>query len=112
LQNALNFDTGRLDFSTFSKSLRLANTDLSSVISSLDRLGSVGQNAISSLTSTLAAAEIPLKKTSNMFTAFGNTLKNTVKWELSSNIVHGLESAFSSAISYAENLNKTLVSIR
>jgi hypothetical protein len=40
------------------------------------------------------------------------TLKNTAKWELSSNIIHGLESAFSSAISYAKNLNGALTDIR
>ncbi|MBE5925738.1 MAG: hypothetical protein E7270_02080 [Lachnospiraceae bacterium] len=43
---------------------------------------------------------------------FGTTLKNTVKWELSSSIVHGLESAFSGAVSYAKNLNSSLTDIR
>jgi len=41
-----------------------------------------------------------------------NTLKNTVKWEISSNLVHGIESAFSNALSYAKNLNSSLNDIR
>jgi hypothetical protein len=40
------------------------------------------------------------------------TLKNTVKWELSSAAVHGLESALLGAVSYAKNLNTSLTNIR
>lgn len=48
----------------------------------------------------------------NTLKQFAQTLKNTVKWELSSNIVHGLESAISGAVSYAKNLNTSLTNIR
>ena len=112
IQKAFNYDTGKLDFSAFSKSLGSAKTNLEQVAENLRKLGPAGQSALSSLSTSLAAAEIPLKRTQNLLTQFGNTLKNTVKWEISSNIVHGLEGAFSHAISYAENLNKTLTSIR
>ena len=40
------------------------------------------------------------------------TLKNTVKWEISSSFVHGIESTFSSAINYAKDLNESLTDIR
>ena len=40
------------------------------------------------------------------------TLKNTVKWELSSAAVHSLESALSGAVSYVEDLNTSLTNIR
>jgi len=40
------------------------------------------------------------------------TLKNTVKWELSSSIVHGLEGALSGAVSYVKELNSSLTDIR
>lgn len=40
------------------------------------------------------------------------TIKNTMKWEFSSKLIHGVESAFSSAIGYVTDLNKTLTDIR
>jgi len=43
---------------------------------------------------------------------FATTLKNTVKWEISSKLVHGVESFLSGAINYAKDLNGTLNDIR
>jgi len=37
----------------------------------------------------------------NMLTRFGTTLKNTVKWEIASTMVHGIESTIKQAVSYA-----------
>ena len=65
-----------------------------------------------SLAGAIAQSEVPLKQMNGTLRAFGQTLKNTVKWELSSNIIHGLESAISGAVSYAKNLNTSLTNIR
>jgi hypothetical protein len=64
------------------------------------------------LANSIAQAEVPLKQTNTVLKNFGQTLKNTVKWEISSNIVHGLESALSGAVSYVKNLNGSLNDIR
>jgi hypothetical protein len=64
------------------------------------------------LASAISNAEIPIKKMNATLASWGQTLKNTVKWELSSTMVHGLESALSGAISYAKSLNASLTDIR
>ena len=64
------------------------------------------------MASAIAQSEVPLKQMNNTLKQFAQTLKNTVKWELSSNIVHGLESAINGAVSYAKNLNTSLTNIR
>jgi hypothetical protein len=38
-------------------------------------------------------AEIPTKRISASLAALGTTLKNTVKWQLSSSMLHGFMSA-------------------
>ena len=43
---------------------------------------------------------------------FATTLKNTVKWEISSTMIHGLERSLRGAVSYAKNLNTSLTNIR
>jgi hypothetical protein len=54
----------------------------------------------------------PIKKTNQMLNNMMTTLKNTVKWELSSSFIHGLEGALSNAVSYTKNLNTSLTNIR
>nr|DAI51182.1 MAG TPA: hypothetical protein [Caudoviricetes sp.] len=61
---------------------------------------------------TLAYADAGVFSISNKLSGFLTTLKNTAKWQLSSNITHGLERAISSAYGYAKNLNSSLNDIR
>ena len=42
----------------------------------------------------------------------GTTLKNTVRWQLSSSILHGFMGSIQSAYNYAQDLNKSLNNIR
>ena len=60
------------------------------------------------LAGAIAQADVPIRKMNQSLRDFGTTLKNTVKWELSSGIVHGLVSGISGAVSYAKNLNSSL----
>ena len=56
--------------------------------------------------------DVPIKETNKTLQNMMTTLKNTAKWELSSSLIHGLESSFSSAISYVSDLNEALTDIR
>lgn len=112
LQSAVNVDTGKLNLNAFSRSLEQANTSISELSASLLEAGQIGQDAFLRLTSSIAQTEVPLRRTSSLLREWGTTLKNTVKWELSSSIVHGLESALAGAVSYAKNLNGSLNDIR
>ena len=112
LQAATNVDTGKLNLNDFSKSLTKANTSVEKLGNALLDAGADGQQAFAQLASVIANAEVPIKRMNKTLQAWGQTLKNTVKWELSSTAVHGLESALSSAVSYAKNLNTSLNNIR
>lgn len=112
LQSAMNVNTGKLNLSTFMKSLEQSNTSLKELSGNLLQAGSAGQQTFMAMASAIAQSEVPLRQVNNTLKNFAQTLKNTVKWEISSNIVHGLEGALSGAVSYAKNLNSSLNDIR
>ena len=112
LQAAVDVNTGKLNLNTFNNSLKNANMSVSQLGASLLEAGQGGKTAFMQLANSIANAEVPIKRMNSTLSKWGTTLKNTVKWEISSNVVHGLESALSGAVSYVKNLNGSLNDIR
>lgn len=112
LNSAINVDTGRLNFTAFNKSLMQSNTNLSQLITQLRSTGGLGNQAVSQLARSLSTAEIPVKRMTGLLGNFATTLSNSFKWQISSNIIHGLESSMNAAVGYAKDLNETLNNIR
>lgn len=112
LQKATNVNTGKLNISDFVSGLSQAGTSLTELSGKLLNAGQTGQMAFNNLAQSIVAAEVPMKKMNATLSNALTTLKNTIKWEVSSTFVHGLESAFSGAVSYAKNLNTSLTDIR
>lgn len=112
LAKATNVNTGKLNLSLLNNNLKASGKSAQQLMTSLLEGGRTGQQAFASMANAIAQAEVPLKQTNKLVADFANTLKNTVKWEISSNLVHGLESAMSGAVSYAKNLNSSLTDIR
>ena len=112
LQAATNVDTGKINITQFSNGLKTAGTSVTELGEKLMGAGTMGQQAFLNLSRSIAQMDVPLKQTNATLNNMLNTLKNTVKWEISSNLVHGIERAFTNAISYAKNLNSSLNDIR
>ena len=112
IAKATNADTGKLDLTTLSANLRQSGTSAGELATNLLSAGTMGQQAFRQLSTAIASSEVPLKKMNTTLANMATTLKNTVKWELSSTAVHGLESALSGAVSYVKNLNSSLNDIR
>ena len=112
LDAATNKNTGKLDLSMFQKSISKSGNDLNDLISRLSLAGNTGSKAFQQLAKSVTNAHMPIKQTSKLMSDFADTMKNTIKWQLSSNIVHGLQSGLEGAISYAKNLNSSLNDIR
>lgn len=112
LSKAFNTNTGKWNFSDLNKSLQNSGTSVTELSRKFLNCGATGQNAFLALSRAVATMEIPITKTTTMLDKMMVTLKNTVKWELSSTFVHGLESGLSSAINYAKDLNSSLNDIR
>lgn len=112
LKNATNVNTGKLNLVEFNKSIEASGRSMSQLITTLAQGGNVGQQAFRQLTAAIANTQVPIKQTNTLLNNMMTTLKNTVKWELSSAAVHSLESALSGAVSYVEDLNTSLTNIR
>lgn len=112
LNKALNVNTGKLNLSTFQNSLQASNTSLKSLTNDLLKAGTVGQQAFLAMAGAIAQAEVPLRQTNKTIKDLAQSLKNTIKWEISSTTVHSLESALSGAVSYVKGLNSSLNDIR
>lgn len=112
LESAMNVNTGKLDLSKFSASLKASGTDIQGYAKTLQSLGPAGQQAFSQLAQSIMSAEVPLKQTNKLLNDFKITLANTVKWQISHTMIDSLVGAMQHAYGYAQDLNKSLNNIR
>ena len=112
LRKAVNVDTGKLDLSRFVTSLNSSKKTLEDYRIALNRIGPEGNRAFIQLAHNINNSETSTVRLNKTMQNFLNTLKNTVKWQISSNITHGLESTISHAYNYAKQLDGVLNDIR
>lgn len=112
LNAAVNTNTGKLDLSKFSQSLSKSNQSLNDIYKSLHSIGPEGQKAFLQLAASITNADNSTFTLNKKIKELGVTLKNTVKWQISSSMIHGFMGAIQSAYGYAQNLNKSLNNIR
>lgn len=112
LQNAVNVDTGKLDLNKFSSSLVKSNQNLTILSQKLLQGGTNGQQAFSALARSIALADTRAINLGTRLNGLLTTLKNTVRWQISSSILHGFMSAVSGAYTYAQKLNESLTDIQ
>ena len=112
LDAAVNTNTGKLDLSKFSQSLSKSNQSLNDIYKSLNRIGPEGQKAFLQLAATITNADNSIFTLNKRIKELGVTLKNTVKWQISSSLTHGFVGAIQRAYGYAQNLNESLNNIR
>ena len=109
---AMDIKTGNLNLSKLEHSLKSSNTSLSTLTTNLLHAGSAGEQAFLSTYSAVAQANMQLRQANGLAAQFMTTLKNTVKWQLSSSLIHGVISGFQKAIGYAKELDTSLNNIR
>lgn len=112
LKQSMNMDTGKFDLSKFNDTLKKSGTSLQQLAAKLNAVGPDGKRAFLSLAQSIAAAEIPMKRTNTLLNSMWTTMKNTARWQLSSSALHAFTGALHSAVGYAKDLNKSLNNIR
>ena len=78
----------------------------------LINMGPKGQQAFMSLTQAVAQSEIPIRRTNKLLQSMGTSLMNTMKWQISSSVLHGFINSIRSAYGFAQDLNESLNNIR
>ena len=112
LKNATSGLTGNLDLTKFNDSLRRSGTTLADYQRTLRSLGSDGAKAFDDLNKAILSAETPMLRTTEMARETLTTLGNTVRWQATSSLIHGVTGAVSQAMSYVQRLDKSLNSIQ
>ena len=112
LKNAINQDTGKLDFTKLNKSLRQSHVTLGDYSEALLRAGADGRKIFDQLSDAIASSEIPLKRTNKLIDETWKELKNAAKWQISSRVIDAFASGIRNAYDYAQDLNESLNNIR
>ena len=112
LNEAYNTTTGNYDLSKLNASLARSKTSVTELSNGLLQAGATGQQAFIKLAQSIAAADQPMITLNARLQDFLTTVKNTVKWQISSSMIHGVMGALQGAYGYAQDLNKSLNDIR
>lgn len=112
LNNAFNATTGNFDLSLLDKSLKTSNSNITDLSTKLLSAGQTGQQAFLKLAQSISMADQPMFKINSKLKELGVSIKNAARWQISSNIIHGLQGGIQSAYNYAQDLNKSLNNIR
>lgn len=112
LSKAINQNTGKLDLSVFNDNLKRSGQTLNSYYDQLVQLGPAGQDAFLQVASAVVQAELPIKRTSKLLDSLWITMKNTMRWQLTSSALHGFTGALEQAYGYAKSLDSSLNNIR
>lgn len=112
LNKAINVDTGKLDLSRLADSIQRSEGGLQGYLNKLSSIGPEGAKAFFSLANAISEAEMPLKRSSELMDKLWITMKNTVRWQVTSGLLTGFTSGISDAYRYAQDLNESLNNIR
>lgn len=112
LQSAVNTNTGKLDLSVFNKKLEDSGQSLRSYYSQMVQLGPAGTEAFLKVASSITQAELPLHRTNTLMNELWVTMKNTMRWQLTSSVLHGFVGSLEQAYGYSKNLDRSLNEIR
>lgn len=112
LNKALNKETGKLDLTVFNQSIASSGQALESYATSLMSLGPAGEQAFLKVATAITQSELPLRRTNKLFDQLWTTMKNTMRWQLTSSVLHGFVGALEQAYGYTKDLDRSLNEIR
>ena len=112
LNAAMDVKTGNINVDKFTASISKSSQSILQLGNNLLKAGMTGEKAFTQLQNGLTMANIKLTKSKNLLSEFSKTLANTVRWQISSTILHGFMGALQSAYGYAQDLNKSLTNIQ
>ena len=112
LNAAMDVKTGNINVDKFTASISKSSQSILQLGNNLLKAGMTGEKAFTQLQNGLTMANIKLTKSKNLLSEFSKTLANTVRWQISSTILHGFMGTIQRAYGYAQDLNKSLTNIQ
>lgn len=110
LQKSFNTNLNTVNITKFREQLN--KIDLGNIYSAMQSVGTAGTNAFRDWTSQILTTNMQLKSTQSVISSLGQTLANTVKWNIASSAVNKLSSEVQNAFSYVKALDSSLNDIQ
>lgn len=112
LKDAFNVRTGKIDFIKLNQSLKQSGLSAQQLKATFQSIGPAGQQAFMQFSQAVATSEISVVRISDRMRQLGTVMTNTIRWQISSTVLHGLMRSISTAYNYAKDLNESLNRIR
>ena len=112
LSKTFNSNLGTLNVSKFNQELQKSGLTLREVQARLENVGVGGSEAYNRLTQAVLRTNLQIKQSNKMLDEMFITLKNTIRYGISSSIVNNLGNSIQQAYSYAKKLDTSLNDIR
>lgn len=112
LEKATDVNTGKLNLTSFSNQLTKNGENLATYRKALSALGPQGEEAFLQLTQSIITADAALSTGSKKLNEFKKTLANTVRWQISSSMMHSFIGGIETAYNYAKDLDRSLTDIK
>ena len=108
LQSAYDPKINTVNIQKFNKILKDSKTDINSLSQTLLSIGTTGQKAFLTMSSSLMQMGTAVKKTNKFLNDMATTFKNTVTWGISSAVWNEMVSGAEQAYGYVKNLDSSL----
>lgn len=112
LRKATNVNTGKLDLSILSRSLNQSGMSLEKYRDTITAIGRDGATAFMNVAKVITQAEIPIMRTNTVLDKLWLTMKNTVRWQLTTSALRTFIGGIQSAYNYTQDLDESLNKIR
>lgn len=110
LKKAFNADLGTVNVTKLNHELK--NLNINKIYKDLSSAGAVGKSAFRTMANEVLSTNIQLKESHQLLDKFAATMKNTVKWKVTSDIVNKMSNSIQSAWNFTKALDSSLTDIR
>ena len=112
IQNAFNPKTGELDLTKLNRTLQASGKTIKDYGMQLAAIGPEGSKAFTQVANAVLQAEAPIRRVNGIVNELWITMKNTMRWQVTSGALMAFTGALETAYGYSKDLNKSLNSIR
>lgn len=110
LSRSFNTNLGTLNISKFNTELK--KLDINRVYRDFSAAGVAGQTAFRNVTTQILTTNMQLKQTHSLLDSMAVTMKNTIKWSISSAVMNSFTGSIQQAYGYTKSLDRSLNDIR
>ncbi len=110
LKKAFNADLGTVNVTKFNQELKKLNID--KIYKDLSSAGTVGRSAFRTMANEAMSANVQLKQSHQLLDNFATSMKNSIKWGITSNIFNKMSDSIQNAWAFTKALDTSLNDIR